>query len=189
MRFLVHCQRTQMQCKDARCSLAWRESVTRCYSVVCLTQKVLHKRPSLLESLVHSCPRSPWHLLTEEKKWSIKYMCKCSQSRKPDPLSQEKGRVQAVIVPHCTVQYNHSTVFCHMTHYITVLSRNSSLENGERVLGHLFCYCRSCKNTSYFLGNVLTPQQVNSKVHYLKSGYRRTSFNCENLIIANCEFF
>ena len=24
---------------------------------------------------------------------------------------------------------------------------SSSLENGERKLGHLFCYCRSCKNT------------------------------------------
>ena len=55
------------------------------------------------------------------------------------------------------------------------LSSNSSLENGERELGHLFRYSRSCKNTTtiyiYFSGNMLTPQQVNSRVHYLISGY------------------
>ena len=41
------------------------------------------------------------------------------------------------------------------------LSSNSSLENGERELGHLSRYCRSCKNTStILLGSVLTSQQV-----------------------------
>ena len=52
------------------------------------------------------------------------------------------------------------------------LSSNSCLENGERELGHLFRYCRSCKNTStLLLGERAYSATGNSRVHYLKSGY------------------
>ena len=46
------------------------------------------------------------------------------------------------------------TVQCGTTRHNTLhhcLSSNSSLENGERELGHLFRYCRNCKNTSIIL--------------------------------------
>ena len=52
------------------------------------------------------------------------------------------------------------------------LSSNSSLENGEHELGHLFRYCRSCKNTSAILLRERAYSATgNSRVHYLKSGY------------------
>ena len=52
------------------------------------------------------------------------------------------------------------------------LSSNSSLKNGERELGHLFRYYRSCKNTSTLLpGERAYFATGNSRVHYLKSGY------------------
>ena len=52
------------------------------------------------------------------------------------------------------------------------LSSNSCLENSEHELGHLFRYCRSCKNTStLLLGKRAYSATGNSKVHYLKSGY------------------
>ena len=54
------------------------------------------------------------------------------------------------------------------------LSSNGSLENNERELGHLFCYCRSCKNTSTILLGECTCSYSatgNSRVHSLKSGY------------------
>ena len=52
------------------------------------------------------------------------------------------------------------------------LSGNSCLENGERELGHLFRYYRSCKNTStLLLGERAYSATGNSRVHYLKSGY------------------
>ena len=52
------------------------------------------------------------------------------------------------------------------------LSSNSCLENGERELGHLFRYCRSCKNTlTLLLGGRAYSATGNSRVQYLKSGY------------------
>ena len=52
------------------------------------------------------------------------------------------------------------------------LSSNSSLENSERELGHLFRYCRSCKNTStILLGERAYSATGNLRVYYLKSGY------------------
>ena len=52
------------------------------------------------------------------------------------------------------------------------LSSNSSLQNGEHELGHLFRCCRSCKNTSTILLRERAYSATgNSRVHYLKSGY------------------
>ena len=52
------------------------------------------------------------------------------------------------------------------------LSSNSSLENGEHELGHLFRYCRSCKNTSAILLRERAYSATgNSRMHYLKCGY------------------
>ena len=42
----------------------------------------------------------------------------------------------SVVQPHCSILSNDALHDC--------LSSNSSLENGERELGHLFRYCRSC---------------------------------------------
>ena len=66
---------------------------------------------------------------------------------------------------------SHCSILSHdaLRHY---LSSNSSLENGERELGHLFRYCRSCKNTStILLGERAYSATGNSRVYYLKSGY------------------
>ena len=52
------------------------------------------------------------------------------------------------------------------------LSSNNSLENGERELGHLFHYCRSCKNSSTILLRERAYSTTgNSRVHYLKTDY------------------
>ena len=52
------------------------------------------------------------------------------------------------------------------------LSSNSCLENGERELGYLFRYYRSCKNTSTILLRERANSTTgNSRVHYLKSGH------------------
>ena len=53
------------------------------------------------------------------------------------------------VPPHRMVQSNHVTVSCYVTHHH--LSSNNGLENSDRELGHLFCYYRSCKNTSTIL--------------------------------------
>ena len=49
----------------------------------------------------------------------------------------------SAVQSHCSI-LSHDTL-CHC------LSSNSSLQNGEGKLGHLFHYCRSCKNTSTIL--------------------------------------
>ena len=59
----------------------------------------------------------------------------------------------SAVQSHCSILSHDALHHC--------LSSNSSLENGESELGHLFRYCRSCKNTlTILLGSVLTPQQV-----------------------------
>ena len=61
--------------------------------------------------------------------------------------------------------FSHDALHC-------CLSRNSSLENDAREVGHLFCYCRNCKNTLTILLRELAYSATgNSRVHYLKSGY------------------
>ena len=44
--------------------------------------------------------------------------------------------LHSVVQSHCSILSNDALHHC--------LSSNSSLENGERELGHLFRYCRSC---------------------------------------------
>ena len=58
------------------------------------------------------------------------------------------GEMRIQIVSHQTVQCGQSCCsILSLDAIYPCLSNNSSLENGERELGHLFCYCRSCKNT------------------------------------------
>ena len=97
-----------------------------------------------------------------------------SQAR---PTSAREGRgsgelrIQAVSAALYSVVQSHCSILSHdaLRH---CLSSNSSLENGERELGHLFHYCRSCKNTStILLGERAYSATGNSRVYYLKSGY------------------
>ena len=79
---------------------------------------------------------------------------------KPDPLSQKREGSGEHLCPATlySVVQSRYTVFCHMTQ---CLSSNDGLENGDRELGHLFWYYRSCKNTStIYLIEVRTLQQV-----------------------------
>ena len=70
----------------------------------------------------------------------------------------------SVVQSHCSILSHDTLHHC--------LSSNSSLENGKRELGHLFCYCRSCKNTlTVLLKECAFPATGNSRVHYLKSDY------------------
>ena len=102
---------------------------------------------------------------------TIEVLLLAPESYKADPLPQKgKGLVKCVykLCPaalYSAVQSHDVLPDCS--------SSNSSLENGERELRHLFRYCKSYKNTlTILLGKrVLTPQQVNSRVHYFISGY------------------
>ena len=70
----------------------------------------------------------------------------------------------SAVQSHCSILSHDALRHC--------LSSNSSVENGEGELGHLFRYCRSCKNTSTkLLGERAYSETGNSRVHYLKSGY------------------
>ena len=92
---------------------------------------------------------------------------------------QEKERVwwtayTSHVQPHCTVRYNHIAVFLSHDALHHCLSSNSSFENSERELRHLFYYCRSCKYTctlTILLGECAYSTTGNSRMYYLKSGY------------------
>ena len=86
-----------------------------------------------------------------------------------------KGLVNCIYKPCPVVLYSvvqsHCSILSHdvLHHY---LSSNSCLENDERELRRLFCYCRSCKNTSTVLLRKHTYSTTGiSRVHYLKSDY------------------
>ena len=70
----------------------------------------------------------------------------------------------SAVQSHCSILSHDALRHC--------LSNNSSLENGERELGHFFRYCRSFKNTStILLGEREYSATGNSRVHFSKSGY------------------
>ena len=94
-------------------------------------------------------------------KWSID----CSCMGRSRPTSAKKGRGvtgTSHVLLHCTVQVqlHYSILSCGTLHHL--LSKNNGLKNGDRELGHLFCYYRNCKNNSTirFLESVHTLQQV-----------------------------
>ena len=96
-----------------------------------------------------------------------------NQSRKPDPLLQEKGKglLNCVYKPCPTTMYSMAQPCLQYDTLHHCFSSSSSLENGKRELGHL-CYCRNCKNTStILLREHAYPATGNSRVHYLKSDY------------------
>ena len=68
-----------------------------------------------------------------------------SQARPTSAKREGSGelRIQAM---SCRTVQSHCSILSHDALH-DCLSSNSSLENGERELGHLFRYCRSCKNT------------------------------------------
>ena len=94
-----------------------------------------------------------------------------SQAR-PTSAREGKGLVSCVYKPCPATQYSavqsHCSIFSHDTlHHC--MSSNSRLENGERELGHLFCYCRNCKNTlTILLRERAYSATGNARVHYLK---------------------
>ena len=94
-----------------------------------------------------------------------------SQAR-PTSAREGKGLVSCVYKPCPAAQYSAVQSHCSILSHDTLrhcLSSNSRLENGERELGHLFCYCRSCKNTSTILLREHAYSATgNSRVHYLK---------------------
>ena len=74
------------------------------------------------------------------------------------------GILYIAVQLHCSILSHDALHHC--------LSSNNSLENGERELGHIFCYCRSCKNSStILLGERAYSTTGNSRVHYLKYGH------------------
>ena len=97
-----------------------------------------------------------------------------SQAR-PTSAKEGKGLVNCIYKLCPTALYSavqsHCSILSHdALHHC--LSSNGSLENNERELGHLFCYCRSCKNTStILLGECRYSATGNSGVHSLKSCY------------------
>ena len=94
----------------------------------------------------------------------------------PTSAKEGRGSVEQRIpaVSRRTVQCSTIRLQYFVTWRITspCLSSNSSLQNGEHELGHLFRCCRSCKNTSTILLRERAYSATgNSRVHYLKSGY------------------
>ena len=74
---------------------------------------------------------------------------------KPCPAAQ-----YSAVQSHCSILSHDTLRHC--------LSSNSRLENGERELGHLFCYCRNCTNTlTILLRERAYSTTGNSRVHYL----------------------
>ena len=70
----------------------------------------------------------------------------------------------SAVQSHCSILSHDTLHHC--------LSSNSSLENGERELRHLYRYCRNCKNTlTIFLRERAYSATGNSRVQYLKSDY------------------
>ena len=70
---------------------------------------------------------------------------------KPTSAKREgSGEMHIQAVSRCTVQCGTIT-FCHIDVLHDCLSTNSSLDNGEKELRHLFRYCISCKSTSTIL--------------------------------------
>ena len=70
-----------------------------------------------------------------------------SQARPTSTKMEGSGELRIQAVSHYTVQCGTCSILSHDALH-DCLSSNSSLENGERELGHLFRYYRSCKNTS-----------------------------------------
>ena len=70
----------------------------------------------------------------------------------------------SAVKSHCSILSHDGLCHC--------LSSNSSLEDGDRELGHLFHCCRSWKNTlTILLGECAYSAKGASRVHYLKSDY------------------
>ena len=120
-------------------------------------------------------PPSSCSLWTVCGKWQCKCVCVCLvlQAR-PTSVKEGKGLVNCVYKPCptalCSAIHSHCSILsydalCHC------LSSNSSLENGKRELGHLFCYSRRCKNTwTILLRKRAYSATGNSRLHYLKCG-------------------
>ena len=105
--------------------------------------------------------------LHEMVHWLFMYGEEQFHKSRPTSAKKGKGGIPVQAMSCCTVlcKSNYITVSCHVAHYITFCSRNSGLENGDRELGHLFCYYRNCKNNSIvaiyrFSESVHTLQQV-----------------------------
>ena len=87
---------------------------------------------------------------TKVKLVSIVSPVVCNQGNhsavKTTNLFLQCGEMRIQAVSRCTVQCGTIT-FCHIDVLHDCLSTNSSLDNGEKELRHLFRYCISCKST------------------------------------------
>ena len=129
-----------------------------------------HPLPSLKTSLV--CISSLW--VKKQVMWPSPCTRGVSRAR-PTSAKEGKGLVNCVYKPCPTALYSAVQSRCSILSHDTLhhcLSSNSSLENGERRLGHLLHYCRRCKNNfTTLLREHAYSTTGNSRVHYLKSGY------------------
>ena len=113
-----------------------------------------------------------------------KHLALCSKvvsQARPTSGKIGKGLVNCVYKPCPTALYSVAQSRCSILSHDTLhhyLSSNSSLENDEHEVGHLFCYCRNCKNTSTILLRERAYSATgNSRVHYLKIWLRHPA-NC-----------
>ena len=99
------------------------------------------------------------------------------QFHNPDLLLQKREGAYtgaSHVLLHCTVQVQlHYSILSRGTlHHL--LSRNIGLENGDREVGHLFCYytgtVKTIRLSSRRVCTLYTTGQI-SRVHFLKSGY------------------
>ena len=113
--------------------------------------------------------------LTSALPQSFPLSSKLVSQTQPNSAKEGKGLVNSVYKPCPAALYSAVQSHCSILSHDALrhcLSSNSSLENGERKLGHLFCYCRSCKNTSTILLRERAYSATgNSRVDYFKSGY------------------
>ena len=82
-----------------------------------------------------------------------------SQAR---PLPQKEERVRWTVYTSCVPPHHIQSCYNILSHDTLhhCLSSNNGLENSERELGHLFRYCRSCKNTLTLLLGELRHQLI-----------------------------
>ena len=124
---------------------------------------------------VSNARSAQWVTVHEMVHWLFMYGEE--QFHNPDLLLQKREGAYtgtSHVLLHCTVQVQlHYSILSRGTlHHL--LSRNIGLENGNREVGHLFCYYTGTVKTIWLSSRrvctLYTTGQI-SRVHFLKSGY------------------
>ena len=102
-----------------------------------------------------------------------------SQARPTSAKRKGSGEMRIQAVSRCTVQCgtSHCSILSHDALH-DCLSSNNSLENGERERGHLFRYCRNCKNASTTL--------LRERAYSTTGEFKSTLFDIWSRHPANC---